>query len=199
MAAPTAVGNIKNVFLANPKGISVIGGLYYGPLDAAIPDATFAIDSRMNHSGFLSDDALDEEEQRNIAKKYAWGSDQVASPQESFGLTLGFTMLEFLNVNVAKLAYGDQNVTATAASATHGNQLSIFHTSDKLGMRSWLLDTYDQGKHVQKFYPMGEIESKKTQKFSNKEILAHTVVATFYPDANGKYGYIRTDDGLLTV
>ncbi|WNM74108.1 major tail protein [Mycobacterium Phage Nergal] len=194
------VGNVGNIVLPSPKNVTVTGGLYVGPLDAPIPPADFVIAPSMELSGFLSDDALDEEEQRNTAKKFAWGSDQVAEPQETFGLTLGFKLLEFLNITVAKIAYGDENVEETPADATHGNQLLIYQTSDALGMRSWLLDTFSPGgKRVQKFFPIGEVKTKRTQKWSHKEILAHDLVVSFYPDTSGRYSYTRTDDGLLAA
>lgn len=192
------VGDVGNIVLPSPKNVTITGGLYYGPLDMTLPGVDFAIPATAKLTGFLSDDALDEEEQRNTAKKYAWGSDQVAEPQESYALTLGFRLLEFLNVNVAKVAYGDLNVTETAANATHGKQLMIHQTSDALGMRSWLLDTFSPGgKRVQKFFPIGEVKTKKTQKWSHKEILAHDLVVSFYPDTSNRYSYTRTDDGVL--
>lgn len=194
------VGDVKNIVLPSPKNVTVSGGLYVGPLDALIPPVDFTIASTQKLTGFLSDDALDEEEQRNTAKKYAWGSDQVAEPQESYALTLGFKLLEFLNLQVAKVAYGDGNVTETAANATHGKQMLIYQTSDSLGMRSWLLDTFSPGgKRIQKFFPIGEVKTKKTQKWSHKEILAHDLVVSFYPDTSGRYSYTRTDDGLLAA
>jgi hypothetical protein len=194
------VGDVKNIVLPSPKNVTITGGLYVGPLDAAVPPVDFTIATTQKLTGFLSDDALDEEEQRNTAKKYAWGSDQVAEPQETYALTLGFKLLEFLNIQVAKVAYGDGNVTQTAADATHGNQLVIYQTSDSLGMRSWLLDTFSPGgKRIQKFFPIGEVKTKKTQKWSHKEILAHDLVVSFYPDTSGRYSYTRTDDGLLAA
>lgn len=193
------VGDVKNIVLPSPKNVTVSGGLYVDTIDATMPGSDFVIPVTAKLLGFLSDDALDEEEQRATAKKFAWGSDQVAEPQETFGLTLGFTLLEFLNINVAKVAYGDANVTATAASATHGAQLLMHQTSDALGVRSWLIDTFSQGKRVQKFFPLGEVKTKRSQKWSHKEILAHNLGVTFYPDASGRYSYTRTDDGVLAA
>ncbi|QFG08869.1 major tail protein [Mycobacterium phage MalagasyRose] len=195
-----AVGDVNNIILPTPKNVTIQGGLYVDTLDATVPGADFVIPTTAKLLGFLSDDALDEDEQRARAKKFGWGGDTVANPQESYALTLGFTLLEFLNLNVAKVAYGDANVTETAANATHGKQLLIHQTADTLGMRSWTLDTFSAGgKRVQKFFPMGEVESKKTQKWSHKEILAHALVVSFYPDASGRYSYTRTDDGVLSA
>ena len=84
------------------------------------------------------------------------------------------------------------------ATATHGTQLSIFQTSDTLGQHTWCLDTFSPGgKRIQKWFPIGEVKQRKTQKWSHKEILHHDVQVTFYPDATGRYAYTYTDDGVL--
>ena len=192
------VGDVRNIVLPSPKSIGTIGGLYIASLDAPMPDDDFSIDPVYTLLGFIADDGLDEDENRTSDKKYAWGSDQVAEPQTEFGLTLAFKLLEFLNVEVAKLAYGADRVTETAATATHGRQMTIFQTSDTLGQHTFLLDTFSPGgKRVQKWFPIGEVKKRKTQKWSHKEILSHDIEVTFYPDPAGRYSRLRTDDGIL--
>ena len=38
------VGDVKNIVLPSPKNVTVAGGLYAGPLDAAIPDGVVELD-----------------------------------------------------------------------------------------------------------------------------------------------------------
>ncbi len=200
MAAPTFTGNVNNVVLPSPKDLPSVGGLYIGPLSAAVPDAAFTIDALMNHAGFIGADGFDDKEDRSVKAIYDWGGDTIAKPQENYGKTATFTMLEFLNPVVAKAAYKSSNVTATAATSTHGNQLSIGVTSDTLDMQTWLVDTFSPGgKRVMQFYPLGRIESKDTMKWARTDVLAHRVTVSFLPDTTGRYCYIRTDDGLLSA
>jgi hypothetical protein len=200
MAAPTYTGNVNNVILPSPKELPSVGGLYAGPTTAVVPDATFAIDAAMVHLGFVGAEGVDEKEDRNTKSIYDWGGDTIAKPQENYGLAITFTLMEFLKPDVAKTVYRTANVTVTAASSSHGAQLSILQTSDVLDMRSWLLDTYSPGgKRVMKFYPLGRIESKDTLKWARTDVLASRVTVTFFPDATGRYGYIRTDDGVLSA
>lgn len=200
MAAPTFTGNVNNVVLPSPKDLPSVGGIYVGPLSAAVPDASFTIDALMNHLGFIGADGFDDKEDRSVKAIYDWGGDTIAKPQENFGKTATFTMYEFLKKEVAEFAYKKSNVTATAATSSHGNQLSIAVTSDVLDMQTLLVDTFSPGgKRVMQFYPLGRIESKDTMKWARTDVLAHRVTVSFLPDTTGRYCYIRTDDGLLAA
>lgn len=200
MAAPAYTGNVNNVVLPSPKDLPSVGGLYVGPTSATIPDVAFTIDTSMKHLGFVGGEGVDEKEDRNVKSIYDWGGDTIAKPQETYGLAITFTLMEFLRPDVAKTVYRTANVTAVASNTTHGAQLSIAQTSDLLEYHSWLLDTFAPGgKHVQKFYPVGRIESKDVLKWSRTDVLASRVTVSFLPDATGRYGYIRSDDGLLSA
>jgi hypothetical protein len=176
VAAPTYTGNTQNIVLPSPKDLPTVGGLYRGPLTAAVPDAAFTIAAAMKHQGFIGAEGVDEKEDRNTKKIFDWGGDTVANPQENYALSVTFTLMEFLNPEVAKTVYRDANVTTTAASATHGAQLSIIQTSDTLDWSTWLLDTFSPGgKRVQKFFPIGRIDSKDTLKWARTDVLAQRV------------------------
>jgi hypothetical protein len=201
MTAPVAfTGNVGYVILPSPKDLPTVGGLFRGPLDAPIPDATMVIDSSMKNLGFVAEDGIDEKEDRPTTKIFAWGGDIVAVPQDSFSLTQMFTLYEYLNPEVAKTSYGDDNVTVTAATTTAGTKMSIAITSDVFEMHTWLIDTYGVGgKRVQKFVPLGQVVTKDTQKTTHKSVLAHRLTVECFPDLTGKYCYIRTDDGIFSV
>jgi hypothetical protein len=200
VAAPTFTGNVNNVVLPSPKDLPSVGGLYWGPSNAAIPDATFAIASTMKHLGFVGAEGVDDKEDRATKKIYDWGGDTIAIPQESFGSSWSFTLLEFLNPEVAKMNYRIANVTAAAATSSHGNQLSIIQTSDTYDWRTWLLDCFSPGgKRVQLFKPTGRVQTKEVLKIARTDVLASRVTVEFLPDNTGAYTYIRTDDGLLSA
>ena len=82
------------------------------------------VDASMVHLGFVAEDGIDESEDRPTTKIFAWGGDIVAAPQDSYSLTEVFTLYEFLLPEVAKAAYGDDNVTVTAATASAGTKMS---------------------------------------------------------------------------
>lgn len=200
VAAPTFTGNVNNVVLPSPKDLPSVGGIYWGPLTAAVPDADFTIANTMKHLGFIGADGFDDKEDRSVKPIYDWGGDTIANPQENFGKTATFTLMEFLNPEVAKFVYKTSNVTVTAATATNGEQLAIKVTSDRLDNGTLLVDTFAPGgKRVMQFFPLANIESKDTMKWARTDVLASRVTVRFLPDSTGAYCYIRTDNGLLSA
>lgn len=197
-------GIVANVVLPTPKNLPTIGGLYKVPTGMAIPTAIVPVVlttyTTAKLLGFIAADGIKFDENRPTTKIYAWGSDIVANPQESFDETMQFTLYEFLNVDAAKAAYGSGNVTPTAADSTHGARLSISVTSDALDTSSWIVDTFSPGgKRIQFYVPLAQVVNKGTMTMNNKTVLAHDLTVEMFPDTNGKYKYILTDDGQLTA
>ena len=192
-------GNVQNVIIPSPKDLPIIGGLFRGALDVAAPNWDTDLEaSAFNQLGFVSDEGVDDGEDRPTKSFFAWGGDLVAKPQESYDRTKTFTLWEFLNPEVAKTAYGLENVTVTAATSMTGARLSILQTSDVLEMQSWVVDAYMVGgKHILDYVPLGQITKKDTMKTSHKEILAHKLTMSIFPDPSGVYVYTYTDDGVL--
>lgn len=197
-------GTVANVVLPSPKNLPTIGGLYKLPVGAAVPTGITAVVTTTYTTakllGFIAADGIKFDENRPTTKIYAWGSDIVANPQESFDETMQFTLYEFLNADAAKAAYGSGNVTATAATSTKGNLLAISVTSDALDTSAWIVDTFSPGgKRIQFFIPIGQIVNKGTMTMNNKTVLAHDLTVEMFPDTSGNYKYIRSDDGQLTA
>lgn len=197
-------GNTTNVVLPSPKNLPTVGGLYKVPIGMAIPTAIVpnitTTYSTAKLLGFIAEDGIKFDENRPTTKIYAWGSDIVANPQQSFDEMFTFTLLEFLNPDSAAAAYGTGNVTKTVADSTHGNRLSISVTSDALDTSAWIIDTFSPGgKRIQFFIPLGQITNKGTMTMNNKTVLSHELTGECFPDSNGKYKYILTDDGQLSA
>jgi hypothetical protein len=197
-------GTVANVVLPSPKNLPTIGGLYKLPTGATVPTSiTTAITTTYSSAkllGFIAADGIKFDENRPTTKIYAWGSDIVANPQESFDETMSFTLYEFLNAEAAKAAYGSTNVTATTSDSTHGNRLSIKVTSDALDTSAWIIDTFSPGgKRIQFMVPIGQIVNKGTMTMNNKTVLAHELTVEMFPDTSGNYKYILTDDGVLSA
>lgn len=192
-------GNVQNVIVPSPKQLPTLGGLFRYPLSTTIPTsiATLPATGKLD-LGFIAEAGIDEDEDRPTTKIYAWGGDIVAEPQDSYDLRITFTLYEFLNPNVAKTAYGDNNVTVTAGDPTHGARMSILQTSDRFENYTWCWDAFAPGgKRVQKWFGIGSVKNKDTMSTNNKAVLAHRLTVGFLPDANGAYSKTLTDDGIL--
>lgn len=196
-----AAGNVANVILPDPrKDLSTIGGLYAGPTSLTMPATLATPNVAFKHLGFVSEDGIEENEDRPTTSIFAWGRDLVAKPQESYDLTVTFTLYEYLNPEVAKIRYNSTNVTATAATATTGALMTIVQTAQVGDMTTWLIDSFGPGgKRFQKFFPLGQFINADAMNISHKNVLAHRMTITFYPDSSGRYSSTLTDDGVFTA
>lgn len=103
-----------NVSAAKPK---VGGAVYIAPAGTAIPtDAITALNTAFKSLGYISEDGLTNSNSPEVGEVKAWGGDVVLTPNNSRKDTFQFTLLESIDVNVLKLAYGSDNVSGTLAT-----------------------------------------------------------------------------------
>lgn len=99
----------KYVTSAKPK---VGGSIYSAPIGTALPtDATTALNTAFKCLGYVSDDGVQNSDDRKTTDIKSWGGDIVNSVQTEKTDTFKYTLIEALNVDVLKEIYGDSNVT----------------------------------------------------------------------------------------
>lgn len=102
---------VKYVTNAKPK---VGGAIYSAPTGTALPtDATSALNTAFKCLGYVSDDGIQNSDERKTDDIKAWGGDIINSVQKEKTDTFKYTLAEVLNVDVLKEVYGDANVTGT--------------------------------------------------------------------------------------
>ena len=102
---------VKYVTNAKPK---VGGAIYSAPTGTALPtDATSALNAAFKCLGYVSDDGIQNSDERKTDDIKAWGGDIINSVQKEKTDTFKYTLAEVLNVDVLKEVYGDANVTGT--------------------------------------------------------------------------------------
>ncbi len=105
---------VDYVSTGKPAGV---GAIWRAPLGTALPAAVDAtLDNAYKCLGYCSEDGFTQSTSISTENLKAWGGDVVDTPMTEKIETDKFKAIESLNVDVLKAAYGDDNVTGTAAT-----------------------------------------------------------------------------------
>jgi hypothetical protein len=190
MAAPNA-GDVR---IAIPN---TTGGVKVGATTAPAPtDATTTLDGGFVGVGYIGEDGFTESPSTDTQDIVAWGGDIVRRIQTSHDVTYAFEMIE-TNAQSLALYYGDDNVTATAASPTAGNRLAVEVKGTQLPRKSVVFEMFD-GEVIERIYlPDAQITERSEIQRSHGDAARYSVTFTAYPDASGVKAYIWADDGQV--
>ncbi len=188
----------ENVVAGRPK--SGTACIYAAPSGTALPtDSSTALAAAFLSCGYIGDDGVQETESRDSSTIKAWGTDTVKVLQTDYGLTYQFSFIEELNVNVQKLLNGPGNVTATAATAAHGNQLAIQRKSDPLPHNVWVVEIADGNAGKRIALGDAQITAKGDVTYSDSTVVTRQITLTCFPDDTGTYGFEYSDDGQKVI
>lgn len=105
----------QNVSFGKPKAT---GALFVAPAGTPVPtDASSALNGAFANLGYVSDEGLVNAVETNVEDVFAWGGDNVLSDQTTYMEMFTFNLIE-TNVEVAKLYYGEDNVTVDGDDIT---------------------------------------------------------------------------------
>lgn len=105
---------VDYVSTGKPAGV---GAIWRAPLGTALPTTVDAeLDAAFKCLGYCSEDGLTNAMNISTENIKAWGGDIVLTPLTEKVETYQFRSIEALNVEVLKAAYGDSNVSGTAAT-----------------------------------------------------------------------------------
>lgn len=187
---------IGNVVAARPK---TTGGAYRAPEGSTLPtDSSSALDAAFKALGFVGDAGITETNGRTTTTVKAWGNEIVKALQTDFTVSYQLTLIEALSEEVNKAIFGDDNVTATAAGASHGNQLAISVKADPLDREAWAFEIQDGDATLRLVIPEGQVTAVGDISYNDGVIIAYPVTIQAFPDSNGVHALKYTDDGQLT-
>lgn len=105
---------VDYVSTGKPAGVGAVWRAPKGTTLPATVDAT--LDAAFKCLGYCSEDGYTQSTSISTENLKAWGGDIVDTPQTEKIETHKFKAIESLNVDVLKAAYGDDNVSGTAAT-----------------------------------------------------------------------------------
>lgn len=187
------------VIAGKPK---VGGAVFRAPLGTALPtDASTALPAAFKELGYVSSDGWT----RKIDKAYeaisAWGGDEVRKSRSKHSVGFSMTLIEDLNTEAQTAKWGTAAVTATPATATKGNLITVTYKGEDADPGVWVFDMNDQGKLHRTVFPYAiDTTEGFEQTFSDSEAIGLPFEMSAYKDATtGAYFIDYTDDGKKTA
>lgn len=178
---------------------AVTGGALRAPLGTTLPtDVTTALPAAFIALGYISSDGVVESTSADKSDIVAWGGDTVRTVQTSHAVTYKLTMIE-TNEESASVYYGDENVTATAATPTAGNLLAVKVTSVELAHFVWDFEVMDGLRKGRVVLPDGQVTERGDVSYVDADAVSYPITISAYPDSTGVKAYIYWDDGKVSA
>ena len=180
------------------------GAILSAPLGTTLPSlssitkAAVTIDPAFEGNEYISEDGLALTPNYSTQNIKDWSGAVVRKVLEEFDGTLGWKMIS-TNQNALETAFGKANVTANAATQTHGNQLQAALGARLPDPRSWVFLMKDGDARIVIVVPKGQVTALNEIKFVPNDAVKWGVTLSTYPDDAGNSIYIMTDDGVVTA
>lgn len=174
------------------------GGAFRAPVGTDLPTGVMdQLDEAFQGTGYVSSDGVVQAIENDSEAIVAWGGNNVRQVQTSHDVTYALTMIETNEVS-QKVFYGDDNVEATAADATHGNRLDVKITSAELPRAPWVFELSDSGRRGRIVLPDAQVTERGEVSMIDEDAMSYPITLTAYPDDDGVKAYIYWDDGQIS-
>jgi len=187
MTLPTPAGNpnAELVYVGSPDRIT--GAIMSAAKGSTLPtDASSAPDAAFVDSGYISEDGCTLSDAQTWNDIKDWGGDTVRRIKSESQVTIAFSFLE-VNVNSAKAAFGDDNVTDTSGS------LAIKINVKEPPRKAWLVNMLDGDRKMRITVADGQITDRGDLTFTRSGAVLIPVTLTCYPDENGDTAIIYAE------
>ena len=180
--------------------ITATGGILSAPLSTTRPtDAVTALPAGFVKKGYVGEDGVTKTIDKTDEKIKAWGGSTVKIVRQEHSVSYSWTFLESGNAEVLKALVGEENVTITPATATHGNQIEVRETGQMVPRESWLMEMKDGDTAIREYAPDGQLAYSGDVQFVHSNVISYTVTLEAFPDSNGVKSYSWMDDGKKAV
>lgn len=191
--------NINNAFVGTPP---IDGGVYFNaPVGTTLPASVEAkLDAAFIDHGAIGPDGFNVQPTRSSETEKMFGGGDWVDLQTDYTEEVTLTFLEDDNEGVVSSIFGEDNVVVTAGA--EGTQKTIYHTKQRLPIKSHVLKAVDGDKLKTYVIPRGRITTaEKTADVHTASTKYNVTIKTFpymLTDANGErevYVVEYRDDG----
>lgn len=193
--------NAAHVLVGTADQTNVTGAIHYGDTITEIPDTFAKADTLFStlagEGTYVSDEGMTMETDTSTEDIREWNHAVVRRVLDSNDVSFTFSLIQ-MDAAGLKLAIGEEYVTETPATTTHGAQTFVKMGMHLAPVRSWCIALKDGDTRVLIVVPKGQITTLDSISFNATEAVALPVTLSCYDDGTGNTCRIFIDDGQTT-
>lgn len=187
--------NNSSIFVASPVQTTT-GMVLDAPLGTPLPtDTKTDLNEVFKGSGYVSEDGVSVSPSWDTTELKDMSGSTVRTLLDGFTGEITFSLMNLLDTQSVKQAFGEGNVTVTPATTTEGQHLAIAIGAELPPAREWVFNMKDGDAKVRIVVPNGQITAIDSIEFNKSNSANLPVTLTCNSDNSGKSIYIYTDDG----
>ena len=192
----------KDVLIGAPDQAGATGAILHADVGTTLPTIetvfTPSASWRANFDGneYVSEDGLTLAPSISTNDIKDWSGATVRRVLSAFDGKISWQMLS-TNEEAMKIAFGDENVKATAATTGHGKLLETGLGAHLPDRQSFIFLMKDGDAKMAVVVPDGQITEVGEVAFKSNDAIKWPVTLSCYPDSSGQSIYIWTDDGQV--
>lgn len=182
----------------------VTGAIKSAPIGTTLPTlssitkASVTLNEAFTGDEYVSEDGLTLTPSMSTTDIKDWSGATVRKVLETFDGTLSWTMIS-TNEGALGVAFGEDHVSSSNASSTHGKQTRTELGAHLPDPRSWVFLMKDGDARIVIVVPNGQVTEVGEVTFASNAAVGWNVTLSTYPDESGESIYIMTDDGVTTA
>lgn len=192
----------KDVRVGAPEQVTT-GAIKHAPIGTTLPILSdisktgVTLAAAFEGNEYVSEDGLTLAPAMSTTDIKDWSGSTVRKVLESFDGTLSWTMIS-TNEGALGISFGEDHITTSAASATHGEQVRAELGAHLPEAQSWAFLMKDGDARIVIVVPNGQVTEVGEVTFASNAAVGWKVTLSCYPDSSGECIYIMTDDGAVT-
>ncbi|MGW5521921.1 hypothetical protein [Gordonia sp. NPDC003950] len=180
------------VVFVGPTGVLELPARSHAAPGTALPTGWAALDL-----GTLSSDGLSISYTRSSTEVNDFDGAVYRNLQDKFSDGFKAKFLDADNHNLVETVYGTDNVEITAATGSHGEQISIVHSSDPLPYLQAAIKTKDAGKGKLYVAELCQVTEIAEIKDVYNDVTSYELTFSVYRGSDGKFLKEFRDDGVI--
>lgn len=176
---------------------NALGAVYKAPLGTTLPTtADGELDEAFVELGYVDENGLTNSNTPSSSDVKAWGGTIVLSYQEEKPDTFQFKLIESLNPEVAKVAYGNSNVTGSLATG-----ITITANAQEQEENCYVFEMSLRGGVFKRIVvPDGKVAEVGDIVYVDNDVIGYDITISALPDTsnNTHYEYIKGPSSTTT-